>query len=184
MKTIILLANLICFIVIANKPNGAGPAHNAKKQAAVIQSAAVNSMKPKISIVTIGAKNFGKMLAFYKDSLGWATKADANSKIAFFNLSGLVFAVCDLQVLNGDAQLHLNAATPCHITLAQNLASEQEVINAFEVVKKAGATIVKAPQKASWGGFSGYFADPEGNLWEIAYNPFFAFDKDGNIILP
>lgn len=141
-------------------------------------------MKPKINIVTIGTPHFEKMLSFYKDSLGWQTKADAKSGIAFFDLSGLVFAVCDLKVLGDDIRQKLNGTTPSHITLAQNLSSEDEVKLAFEKIAKSGARIVKAPQKADWGGFSGYFADPDGNLWEIAYNPFFHFDKNDNLILP
>jgi hypothetical protein len=143
-----------------------------------------NLMKQKINIITIGVSDFPKMLAFYKNRLGWPTKAKATDKIAFFNLSGLVFAICDINLLKEDCDQPMSAATPPHFTLAQNLAGPDEVNKAFELIEKAGGKIIKQPQKASWGGYSGYFADPEGNLWEIAYNPYFRFDNDGNIILP
>jgi len=152
--------------------------------AAILRHKNNETMKPKIHIVTLGASDFPKMLSFYKNSLGWSTKAKATDKIAFFDLSGLVFALCDMKVLKEDSKQPINSVAPSHITLAQNVSSENEVDKAFVFIEKAGGKIVKVPQKTNWGGYSGYFADPEGNLWEIAYNPYFKFDKDGNIVLP
>ena len=70
------------------------------------------------------------------------------------------------------------------LTLAHNVASREAVDAVIRAVEAAGATVVKAPEEASWGGYSGYFADPEGQLWEVAHNPFFPFDDAGRIVLP
>lgn len=141
-------------------------------------------MKAKIHIVTIGTKNFAAMLAFYRDGLAWPVKVSSGGEIAFFTLSGLVLAICNWNVLQDDAGICLHGATPAHITLAQNVGSEAEVDEAFQQAEKAGAKIAKPPQKASWGGYSGYFADPDGNLWEVAWNPFFPFDENDNLVMP
>ena len=141
-------------------------------------------MKPSISVVTLGVDDLGRSLEFYKNGLGWPTTAAKDDPIAFFQLNGAILALYDRSSLAEDANVGPRGSGFSGMTLAQNVGSEEEVDEIFSHVAKLGAKIPKKPQKASWGGYSGYFEDPDGHLWEVAYNPYWKLDRKGNVVLP
>jgi uncharacterized protein len=140
-------------------------------------------MEQRLSLVTLGVADLARALAFYEGVLGWKP-AQRLPGITFFDLNGLVFALYPHADLAQDMRA-APAATGGYegFTLAHNLRSEQEVDALFAHLKSRGITIVKPPQKAEWGGYSGYFADPDGHKWEVAYNPFWTVRDDGGITL-
>lgn len=134
-------------------------------------------MKPTISYVTIGVDHLERALRFYRDGLGLPTKGIVGAEhehggVAFFELqSGVILALWPRQSIAQDTGLRPRKANPTEFTLAHNVASKHEVDEVMEQARRAGATIVKAAQDTFWGGYSGYFQDPDGHLWEIAWNP-------------
>lgn len=141
-------------------------------------------MRPKINIVTLGVRDFQASLKFYKDGLGWKTSSASNENIAFFPLGGIVLALYPRQALADDAKVTSEGTGFSAITLAYNAKSIEEVNAVLGQVERLGAKIAKKAEKVFWGGYSGYFADPDGHLWEVAYNPHFGFDEKDNLILP
>jgi len=125
-------------------------------------------------MITLGVSNLERSVSFYKDILGWPlSKHSVENAVAFFELDGTWLGLFSREELARDARV-LNDGTGFDgITLSHNLKSEEEVKHFFEVLKRKGVTIAKEPVKAEWGGFSGYFKDPDGHLWEVAYNPAF-----------
>jgi catechol 2,3-dioxygenase-like lactoylglutathione lyase family enzyme len=138
-------------------------------------------MKPSITLITLGVKDFQKSLAFYKDGLGWPAKVQDD--IAFFQLNTLVFSIYPWEKLAEDATVSDKGNGFKGITLAHNVGSVEEVDATLKIVENLGAKIIKKAQKVFWGGYSGYFADPDGNLWEVAHNPFWKLNKDGSVNL-
>lgn len=129
-------------------------------------------MKAKIGLITLGVHDLAKPLAFYRDGLGWPTHAhDPDADVVFFALEGTWLALYPRDKLAEDAGVPDGLGFG-GITLAHNEPSPEAVDTAFAKAIDAGARIMKAPQKSFWGGYSGYFADPDGYLWEIAFNPF------------
>jgi uncharacterized protein len=149
-----------------------------------IQNSGGFSMKPSLSVITLGVNNFGRSLDFYKKGLKWSTKAKKKDNIAFFKLNGVVLALYDKKALAQDATVGGEGSGFPGITLAHNVQSELEVDETLKEVQTLGAKIVKKAQKASWGGYSGYFADLDGYLWEVVYNPFWKLTKKGSVVLP
>lgn len=141
-------------------------------------------MKQSISFVTIAVNDFQKELSFYKDLLGWQPFNVVEETIAFFKVGSFVFSLCASKELSEDIGVELLSKPYLGFTLAQNVPSERAVDEIFESIRRANSTIVKEPTRASWGGYSGYFADPEGHLWEVAHNPQFEYGTDGTMILP
>lgn len=140
-------------------------------------------MKQSISFVTLAVNDFNKELAFYRDVLGWQPFNVMENTIAFFKVGSFVFSLCSTKELSEDVGSELTTKPYLGLTLAQNLPSEAAVDEAFANLRKAGATITKEPVRAPWGGYSGYFTDPEGHLWEIAHNPQFEYDTDGTMLI-
>jgi hypothetical protein len=138
-------------------------------------------MEPRISVITLGVRDFDRSLAFYRDGLGWP--ASVQDDIAFFTLRGIVLALYPREKLAEDATVDPEGSGFSGITLAYNCASEKEVDEVLETVRKIGARIVKKAQKVFWGGYSGYFADPDGYLWEVVHNPYWKLDEHGNVVL-
>lgn len=130
-------------------------------------------MKPKISIITLGVKDHDASRAFYRDGLGFPVAEGSNDDITFFELEGTWFALYPKEKLAEDALIENPewGKTPS-FTLAHNVGSKEKVDEVVAFAAKAGAEIVKQPQEVFWGGYSGYFKDPDGYLWEVAYNPF------------
>jgi uncharacterized protein len=142
-----------------------------------------SGLSPRLSIVTLGVANVAKAKAFY-EALGWRPSSASQEQIIFFQLSGVVLALFDRNHLADDATVAPAGDGFRAVTLAHNVGSEAEVDAALAHAERAGARIVKPASKVFWGGYSGYFADPDGHLWEVAFNPFVSFDEAGRLVLP
>lgn len=136
-------------------------------------------MKPRITLITLGVDDLERSVAFYKDGLGFATQGIigtefANGAVAFFKLeSGLKLALWPRKSLAADTGLTLQKSSPTELSIGHNVASEAEVDAVMTVAQKAGASIIKPAQKTFYGGYAGYFQDPDGHLWEVVYAPDF-----------
>jgi len=129
-------------------------------------------MKGKIALVTLGVSDFSRSLAFYL-ALGFERHGeDEGADFAMFRLEGTWLSLYPREKLAEDATVSAQGGGFSGITLAHNLPSPQAVDAAFAEALAVGAKSVKTPRKADWGGYSGYFADPDGYLWELAFNPF------------
>ena len=141
-------------------------------------------MKPSITAVTLGVRNFERSLDFYKHAFGFPTSSTEKDGIAFFRLeTGIVLVLRGRMDLAKDAMVSPRGNGFPGFCLAHNVRSEKAVDDVFRQVTKLGARSVKKPQKASWGGYSAYIADPDGYLWEIVFNPFWKLDRKGRIML-
>lgn len=140
-------------------------------------------MEPRLSFVTLGVSDTARARAFY-EKLGFKASSDSNENVTFFDAGGVVLAVFGRGSLAEDAKVSDSAPGFSGIALAHNVRSEAEVASVLAEAEAAGATIVKPSERAFWGGQSGYFKDPDGHLWEVAYNPFFPFDAAGHVVLP
>ena len=134
-------------------------------------------MKPRVTLVTLGVGDLERAVRFYRDGLGWKTegivgKEFEHGAVAFFELeSGLKLALWPRRSMAHDSGLPVGARSATEFTLAHNVASRSEVDAVMEQAKKAGAVIVKTAQPTFYGGYAGYFQDPDGHLWEVAWNP-------------
>lgn len=141
-------------------------------------------MTPRINFVTLGVADIARSRAFY-ERLGLKTSSAGNESVAFFDVNGVVLALFGHQALADDAHVPAEAAPAYRgIALAWNAASESEADAIVAHAVASGATLIKKPEKVFWGGYSGYFADPDGHLWEVAHNPFFPLDSQGRVQLP
>ncbi len=140
-------------------------------------------MKPRINIITLGVADLNKSLEFYEKGLGWEKSSASQDNIAFFTLNGIVLGLYPRELLAEDAGISPVGDGFKGITLAYNAKSENEVDEIIKTVEQLGATIVKRPQKVFWGGYSSYFKDLDGYLFEVAYNPYFEFDENDNLKL-
>ena len=129
-------------------------------------------MEPRISIITLGVSDLKRSIEFYRDGLN-LPKRDGPDSIAFFETSGTWLGLYPREALAGDANTAPDGAGFRGFSLAHNVRSEEEVDQLLRDAVSAGGTLVKPAHKASWGGYSGYFADPDGFLWEVAWNPHF-----------
>jgi catechol 2,3-dioxygenase-like lactoylglutathione lyase family enzyme len=129
-------------------------------------------MQPRINIITLGTHDLAAAIHFYEEGLGFP-RMPCEGDVAFFKLNGTWLAVYPWELLAKDAGIVKEGTGFRGITLAHNVSSEENVKDVLEQVKAAGATIVKPAQETDWGGFSGYFADLDGHLWEVAFNPLF-----------
>ena len=136
-------------------------------------------MKPRITLVTLGVDDLERAVAFYRDGLGFPTPGIVgqeieNGAVAFFKLdSGLKLALWPRKSLAADSGEPLQPRSSTEFSLAHNVGSKPEVDAAMALAQQAGARIVKAAQATSYGGYAGYFQDPDGHLWEVAFNPGF-----------
>ena len=129
-------------------------------------------MKPRISMITLGVRDLDAAIRFYEQGLGFPRMASPPS-VAFFTLNGAWLGLYGREALAEDAQVPAQGSGFAGFALAHNVASEKEVDAVVNQAVAAGGTLVKAPQKVFWGGYSGYFSDPDGHLWEVAHNPLF-----------
>jgi hypothetical protein len=127
-------------------------------------------MKPRISMITLGVRDIARSVRFYRDGLGFP-QLDSPPDVAFFTLAGSWLGLYGREALAEDATVPSTGSGFPGFALAHNVASEAEVDAVMASAQKAGATIVKPAQKVFWGGYSGYFGDPDGFLWEVAHNP-------------
>ena len=134
-------------------------------------------MKPRISLITLGVDDLDRSVSFYRDGLGLETQGVVGTQfehgaVAFFDLeAGLKLALWPRKSLAHDAGLHTGQPSATEFSIAHNVASKDEVDAVMEQARKSGATIVKPALDTFWGGYAGYFQDPDGHLWEVAWNP-------------
>lgn len=141
-------------------------------------------MRQKISMVTLGVSDIVRSTRFY-ESLGWRKSGESKSgEITFFDMGGVVFGLYPRAELAKDATIEPTGDGFSGVTISHNAIDEAEVDAIMELAVKCGARVVKPAQKVFWGGYSGYFADPDGYLMEVAYNPYWKLDTDGNVELP
>lgn len=141
------------------------------------------SLDPRISLITLGVEDVGRATEFY-ERLGWKKSDASQDGVTFIQLKGTVLALFSRGALAEDAHVENTPKGFSGVTLAHNVASERGVDAVYKFALSCGATPVKEPEKVFWGGYSGYFADPDGHLWEVAFNPFFPMDASGHITLP
>jgi uncharacterized protein len=137
----------------------------------------------RVTLITLGVADLAASRAFYA-RLGWQPHGQSQDAVVFFQMHGVVlglFSLADLAKDQGrpDAPLGVGA-----VTLAQNFATDAEVDAAFAAALAAGGSALKTPEKVFWGGYSGYWADPDGHVWEVAMNPFWPLNDDGSLTLP
>jgi catechol 2,3-dioxygenase-like lactoylglutathione lyase family enzyme len=130
------------------------------------------NMKPRISMITLGVSDMETSIRFYQEGLGFP-RVESSPEVAFFSLNGTWLGLYSRESLAEDAAVSPDGSGFPGFTLSHNVASESEVDLTIEQAVSAGATLVKPPLKVFWGGYSGYFKDPDGNLWEVAHNPHF-----------
>ena len=128
-------------------------------------------MKPRMSMITLGVDDMSRAIAFYENGLGFPRHGQGDD-VAFFSLNGTWLGLYGRQALAEDAQLAAAGTGFNSFAISHNVESEEAVAAVIQQALDAGAELVKQPQKVSWGGFSGYFKDPDGHLWEVAHNPF------------
>jgi uncharacterized protein len=132
-----------------------------------------HALKPKISMITLGVRDLAASLAFYRDGLGFPTHNYVEGQdCIMFKLEGTWLALYPRASLADDATVVSAGSGFAGFALAHNVSSKAQVENTFAIAVAAGATPVKEPQDVFWGGYSSYFADPDGFLWEVAWNPF------------
>ncbi|SCZ61014.1 VOC family protein [Thiohalomonas denitrificans] len=129
-------------------------------------------MNPRISMITLGVRDFERSIRFYEQGLG-LPRMDSPPEVAFFPLNGSWLGLFGRESLAEDAGVASDGSGFAGIALAHNVDSEAAVDEVIAQAVSAGARLVKPPGKVAWGGYSAYFADPDGYLWEIAHNPFF-----------
>ena len=136
-------------------------------------------MRPRITLITLGVNDLEKALAFYRDGLGLQTEGIVGTEfehgaVVFFDLqAGLKLALWPRSDIAHDAGIPQTPPSPTDVTIAHNVSSEKEVDVVMEQARKAGAKITKKAQATFYGGYAGYFQDPDGHLWEVAWNPQF-----------
>ncbi|MCB1819278.1 MAG: VOC family protein [Chromatiaceae bacterium] len=129
-------------------------------------------MKPRISMITLGVRDLAAATNFYEKGLGFP-RMDSPPEVAFFTLNGTWLGLYGREALAEDAQVTAEGSGFEGFSLAHNVPSEYEVDEVVAQAVAAGARLVKKPQKVVWGGYSGYFKDLDGHLWEVAHNPLF-----------
>tara|TARA_R110000787_G_scaffold15656_4_gene48525 strand:- start:679 stop:1104 length:426 start_codon:yes stop_codon:yes gene_type:complete len=140
-------------------------------------------MEQRLSLVTLGVRDLARSVRFF-EALGWRRSMRAAEGVAFFQCGGLAFGLYPFDALAADAGVPAAQGGSAAIALAHNARTRDAVDAVMAEAAAAGAEIVKPAEEAFWGGYSGYFRDPDGHLWEIAWNPGFALDETGALTLP
>ncbi len=141
------------------------------------------TLAPRITLVTLGVADVAASTAFY-ENLGFSRSSASNDNVTFFHMAGTVLGLFGRAELAKDAGVEDSKPGFAGVTLAHNLNSRDEVDAAYAHALACGAKPVKQPHEVFWGGYSGYFADPDGHLWELAHNPFMPLGGDGHMVLP
>ncbi|MGJ8570378.1 MAG: VOC family protein [Hoeflea sp.] len=142
------------------------------------------NFEPRISLITLGVADVAASTAFYQ-RLGFKRSSASNDNVTFFHMKGTVLGLFGRDALAADAGVEATGPQGFEaMSLAHNLSSRKAVDSAWDFAIQCGAEPVKKPHEVFWGGYSGYFADPDGHLWELAHNPFMELDGDGHMTLP
>lgn len=134
-------------------------------------------MKPRVTLITLGVDDLERSLEFYRDGMGLPTQGIVGEEfehgaVAFFDLqAGIKLAIWKRKDIAHDAKVPQSQSSPTEFTIGHNVSSKEEVDKVMEQAKKAGAVITESAHDAFWGGYSGYFQDPDGHLWEVVWNP-------------
>ncbi|GGG30508.1 VOC family protein [Pontibacter amylolyticus] len=139
-------------------------------------------MEQRITLITLGVRNLQRSREFYQQVFGWQPLESSTESIIFFQLNGLQLALFPQESLADDAGLEADGKGFKSFSLAYDVRSEKEVDDLVAALAGKGARVLKQPEKVFWGGYSSYIADPDDNLWEIAYNPFLPMDEKGNVL--
>lgn len=137
-------------------------------------------MDQRLSLVTLGVADLARARRFYEDGLGWV-RGNQDEGVAFYQMPGAILALWTRPELAEDAGISDAGAAFAGMALAYNARSREEVDAVLAEARAAGAEIVKPAHETVWGGYSGYFADPDGHLWEVAHNPFWIIAEDGAV---
>jgi predicted lactoylglutathione lyase len=144
----------------------------------------MNGPAARISLVTLGVGDIARSADFYA-ALGFRRRARGADGVAFFEAGGVILSLWSVDELAKDARIVLSQSSGFRgVALAWNCASERDVDTAMERAIELGAALLRPPQKVFWGGYTGYFADPDGHIWEVAHNPVFPMSDDGGLMLP
>jgi len=138
-------------------------------------------MQQRLTIVTLGVTDLKRSTEFYEKNFGWNKAGSSTEQITFFQLNGIQLALFERTELAKDAMIDENGNGFKGVTLAYNTRSENEVNEIIKDLETKGVKIVKQPSKVFWGGYSSYISDPDGHLWEIAFNPYLELDERGNV---
>lgn len=141
-------------------------------------------MKARVSLITLGVADIKRARAFY-EALGFQASSDSQDSVVFFRAGGVVLGLYGRAALAEDCGI-ADSGKPgfAGITLAHNCRNEAEVDRVLGEAVANGGALIKSARHVFWGGYSGYFADPDGHLWEVAHNPHWGFNEDGSIALP
>ena len=140
-------------------------------------------MEQRLSLVTLGVEDLARSRSFY-EAIGWRASAIGGEEVVFFQMGGMVLALWSRAALAADAAVPAEGQGFRGVALAQNQLSTLEVDRVMAEAEAAGGRIVKPAQEVFWGGYAGYFADPDGHLWEIAWNPHWTLGPGGEVRLP
>ena len=138
-------------------------------------------MEQRLTIITLGVSDLKNSTEFYESKFGWKKAESSNEHISFFSLNGILLALFSRNKLAEDASVSPEGDGFNAFSLAYNTRSKKEVDLIIEELRSKGVKVIKEPQKVNWGGYSSYVSDPDGNLWEIAFNPYLELDKEGNV---
>ena len=141
-------------------------------------------MGPWVSIVTLGVRDLKSAGTFYEEGLGWTPSAASNADIVYFRLGAVVLALYPRRVLAAEAGLGDSGRGFDGVTLSHNVTSRAAVDEALREAVAAGGTILKFGREMAWGGYAGHLTDPDGHVWEIAWNPNLKLKRDGRLVLP
>jgi len=140
----------------------------------------IRLMEQRATIIGLGVADLEKATEFYENCFGWRKTETSNENITFFQLNGLLLSLYPRDLLARDAGIRPDGSGFKGFSLAHNLRSKAEVDTLFAQLSEKGVRIVKPAEEVFWGGYSGYIADLDNNLWEIAFNPFMTLDEHGN----
>lgn len=139
-------------------------------------------MEQRLTIVGLGVNNLKESSQFYEEKFGWKKMKSSNDEITFFQLNGILLSLYPKEKLAEDATVNSEGHGFKGFTLAFNTRTKEEVDELVESLAAKGVKIIKKPEEVFWGGYSSYIADPDENLWEIAFNPFLPLDENGNTV--
>ncbi|HMQ06714.1 MAG TPA: VOC family protein [Saprospiraceae bacterium] len=140
-----------------------------------------NVMEQRITMITLGVENIQRSKDFYSQVFGWNPSDESNENIVFYKVNGIFLSLFDRESLAEDARIHPSQPQAHSFTISYNTRSREEVDEILNAMKLKNVKIVKEAGEVFWGGYHGYISDPDGYLWEIAYNPYLSLDTFGNI---